>query len=221
MARNPFTLPHGELPGSIPVFPLPGAVVMPGTELPLNIFEPRYLNMVLDVLGSQRMVGMVQPDPARPPLAQGPALYGTGCAGRITSFAETDDGRIMLVLSGVCRFDLVGDNLTARGYRQAEVDWRRFAVDYEEGPQDPEDRPGLLHLLQLYCNARRIEVSWDEMRALPAIQLANLLITRLPFDAGDKQALIEAVSLGERLRVLRGLLEMSVSSGESVSERRH
>jgi hypothetical protein len=195
---------------------------MPGTQLPLNIFEPRYLNMILDVLGSHRMIGMVQPDPARPELPQGPALHRTGCAGRVTSFAETEDGRILLVLTGVCRFDLVDDNLGERGYRQARLDWRRFGVDYEEGPQDPEDRPGLLKLLEVYCNAREIEVSWDEMRTLPATELVNLLITRLPFDAGDKQALLEAVSLEERIRVLRGLLRMSASSGgESVSDRRH
>jgi uncharacterized protein len=120
MKTNPWMLPFDKLPASIPIFPLPNAIVMPGCQLPLNIFEPRYLRMVLDAMAGERMIGMVQPDPAS---SKGKvSVYRTGTAGRITFFNEIDDGRLMIVLTGVCRFDIQEEVPTVRGYRRAAAD---------------------------------------------------------------------------------------------------
>ena len=132
MARNPFTLPFERLPASIPVFPFTGAVVMPGVQLPLNIFEARYLNMVEDALAQHRIFAMVQSDPGSG--RDGEAVFQTGCAGRISSFSETDDGRFLIILLGVCRFDIREELPTVRGYRRVIADWQRFAV---ENPNKP------------------------------------------------------------------------------------
>ncbi|CAG0947976.1 partial Lon protease 2, partial [Anaerolineae bacterium] len=132
MSAHPFSLPFDQLPASLPIFPLPHAVAMPGCQLPLNIFEPRYLKMVFDALGDQRLIGMVQPELSAAD-AKTLALYKTGTAGRITFFNETSDGRLLVVLTGVCRFDIVEEIPTTRGYRRALVDWSRFRCDHEAG----------------------------------------------------------------------------------------
>jgi Lon protease-like protein len=129
LSRNPFIVPYEQLPQTLPIFPLPGAIVMPGNELPLNIFEPRYLNMVSDALSTHRMIGMVQPDPDARSEHE---LCRTGCAGRITQYRETSDGRIEMVLSGVCRYDLGEELPTTRGYRLIVPDWSRFSDDYAD-----------------------------------------------------------------------------------------
>lgn len=146
MHRNPFTLPFDRLPADIAVFPLSGAVLMPGTQLPLNVFEPRYLNMVEDALGARRLIGMIQPldEDER-------VLSKTGCAGRISSFSETDDGRIILVLTGLCRFDVVDELPLARGYRRVRADWTRFNGDYQDPAENEIDRTGLTDALESLC----------------------------------------------------------------------
>ena len=135
MSSNPFIPPFEALPDTLPIFPLPGAIVLPHTELPLNIFEPRYLNMTNDALGSHRMIGMIQPDPQGETEGR---VYRTGCAGRITQFRETADCRIEMTLTGVCRFDLAEELSTTRGYRLVVPDWSRFAGDYEDHDDEVE-----------------------------------------------------------------------------------
>jgi Lon protease-like protein len=196
---------------------LGGAVVFPGTELPLNVFEPRYLNMVFDVLGSHRMFGMVQPrsDSEGDPVP----VYETGCAGRITSFRETNDGRIILVLSGVSRFDIERELPTTRGYRLSVPRWDRFRVDYEEDTPPLGADSTFLNTLREYLQIKELDADWDSLKKAPSNRLVNTLSTVLPMENTDKQALIEAISVADRLELMEGLFKMSSSGHDSV--RRH
>jgi len=218
MRRSPFTSRFSDLPAELPLFPLPGVAVMPGTQLPLNIFEPRYLQMVFDVLGGHRMIGMIQPKSASAD-APVPALYRTGTAGRITSFSETRDGRLMIVLTGVCRFDvqreLPPDSPPERLYRRVLVDWIRFATDYGESEETIPDRAALFRSLRTYCDRKSVDMSWQEVESLEDQALIDLLTVHLPLAVPDKQALIECIDLGERVDLLQGLLELSnVQAGD-------
>jgi Lon protease-like protein len=211
MAMNPFTLPFERLPAALPIFPLPNAVVMPGAQLPLNIFEPRYLNMVFDSLGDDRMIGMVQPHPA----AKGetsPKVYRTGTAGRITSFSETPDGRLLIVLSGVCRFDIREEIPTIRGYRRVIPDWDRFRIDYESSSVVSCDREKLAALLKGYFQQKNLNADWTVMESMSIPVLINVLIGQLPFEVSERQALVETVSVEERYAKLLGLLEFEMAA---------
>jgi hypothetical protein len=219
MHGNPFTLPFDRLPVSLPVFPLPGTIVMPGAPLPLNIFEPRYLNMVIDALAEDRMIGMVQPDPAaKDPRAE--ALCRTGTAGRITGFNETRDGRFLIRLTGVCRFDIQEEVPTVRGYRRVVADWSRFAVDYEPGGRVPERRD-LLDRLKAYAATHQLQIEWDALRPLDDLSLVNVLATMLPLGVEDKQALVESVTLPDRARLLSALLEIAQTPFDEGPRRPH
>jgi Lon protease-like protein len=197
MSRNPFVSPFESLPNTLPIFPLPGAILMPQSELPLNIFEPRYINMINDALGDHRMIGMIQPDPNEK--GEG-AVYLTGCAGRITQFRETSDGRYELVLSGVCRFDLVEELATTRGYRLIVPDWSRFACDYvdnEEQLQGEQQR--LMTTLEHYLESRELEADLPMFRRMPVEKLIDALTMALPFTEQEKQMLLETVEPEQRL----------------------
>jgi Lon protease-like protein len=220
MKKNPFTPPFEQLPREIPIFPLPGVAVMPGTQLPLNIFEPRYLRMVLDVLGSHRMIGMVQPEPAGQNEAV-PEVYRTGTAGRITSFSETRDGRLMLVLTGVCRFDIVRELAGDRPYRSVEADWTRFAGDYGRDNETIPERDALLRTVRSYCDRKSVEIQWQDAESLADGVLVDLLTIHLPLAIPEKQALIECIGLSERTVLLRGLLEMSNAEEQGAPAGRH
>ena len=219
MTRHSFTPAYKKLPPTIPVFPLAGAVVMPDAQLPLNIFEPRYLNMVEDALGQGRMFAMVQPKPS----GQGDneAMSRTGCAGRITSFSETDDGRFLIVLTGVCRFDIEEELSTLRGYRRVIADWQRFRTDYEPGHLEAGEREHLTQLLRIHARTESLQVAWDDLAELDDARFVNLLACRLPFSPEDKQSLIESVILAERATLLKALLEMSLEGREGGPSRRH
>lgn len=219
MARNPFALPFERLPATIPVFPLTGAVVMPGAQLPLNIFEPRYLNMVEDALAQHRMFAMVQPDPVSG--RDDEAVFRTGCAGRISSFSETDDGRFLIILLGVCRFDIREELPAVRGYRRVIADWERFAIDQAPSCLEAGDRNCVLGLLRPYAETNGLTVAWDEVKAMDDARLVNTLVSRLPLDPIDKQALLETVSLTERARVLGALLDVPFSPLGEGAKRRH
>jgi Lon protease-like protein len=220
MQKNPFTLPFDKLPVTIPVFPLEGAVVMPGTELPLNIFEPRYLHMVFDVLAIHRMLGMVQPAVAE--LRQSaPTLSATGCAGRVKWFSETDDGRILIVLRGVCRFDVGEELATTRPYRKVVAEWQRFATDYEELDTALPERNHIVALLRTYSKTLGLDIAWDELSKLSGTRLINWLATSLPLTPTDKQSLIEAVRLVDRAQILSALLEMYIARPQGASATRH
>lgn len=219
MASNPFLLPFDRLPASLPIFPLSNAVVMPGSHLPLNIFEPRYLNLVFDALGAERLIGMVQPDPSAGNAAR---IFRTGTAGRIVSFSETQDGRLLIVLAGVCRFDVVGELPTTRGYRRAIADWSRFEVDFQV-PNEPceADRLRLWTLLREYFQRKGIGTQWDAIEMMPVSLLVNVLTGQLPLDPPERQALVEAISLEERLASLIRLLEFDLAGTAAGDGTRH
>jgi hypothetical protein len=200
---------------------LGGAVVLPGVQLPLNIFEPRYLNMVSAALAQDHLIGMVQPRAEAVGDAP-PQVHSIGCAGRITSYSETTDGRIVLVLTGLCRFEVAEELAERDGYRRVRPDWRRFAADYELDGGAIGDRERFMGSLRAFCDRRRVEVPWDDIGQMEDYDLVNLLCTHLPLGADDKQALLETDGVGARADLMRGLMEMSAfGSIDAGREQRH
>ena len=215
MTYSPFIAPYEQLPETLPIFPLPGAIVMPGSELPLNIFEPRYLNMVSDALSTHRMIGMIQPDPDARDTG---ALCHTGCAGRITQYRETSDGRIEMVLSGVCRYDLGEELPTTRGYRLIVPNWSRFSDDYtdQEG-QLPDEHDRLIRMLKRYFELKGLEADWNMLERLSTVRLMNSLSMALPISEQDKQMLLETVEAAQRLHTFTSLLGSGFQSPGSIT----
>lgn len=208
-----------DLPQVIPVFPLPGAILLPRGQLPLNIFEPRYLNMIDDAMAGDRIIGMIQPQggPQRPP-----GLSPIGCAGRITSYAETSDGRYLITLTGCARFRLGAEIPTQTPYRQIRADFAPFEADLSALPVDDVglDRDGLLDALRAYLETRGLDIDWDTAETAPPEALINSLSMALPFDPPEKQALLEAASLTDRSAVLTALLTIDAATdgdGEAPS----
>ncbi len=198
-----------NLPEEIPIFPLPGALLLPEGRLPLNIFEPRYLAMTEDSLAAGRMFGMVQPDPALPRSEAGAQTYGIGCLGRITSFSETDDGRLLITLTGVIRFRIIEEIATRRGYRRVRADYAPFRHDIDAGRPKPQiDRAALIGALRPYFRARGIEANWEAIEQTDDASLVITLCMVCPFDVREKQALLEAATPEQRARMLIALLEM-------------
>jgi Lon protease-like protein len=197
----------GDLPSAIPVFPLDGAVLLPFSELPLRIFEPRYLNMVDDAMSGDRMIGMIQTRRGGP--ASRPKLERVGCAGRITAYAETTDGKYLITLTGICRFETGGELIVQTPYRQVRPAWGMFQADLEmdDEPEEFERQP-FLGLLRRYLDARGLGIEWDAIASAPAPALINSLAMALPFDTAEKQALLEAPGLTERRAALGALLEI-------------
>lgn len=197
-----------DLPQVIPVFPLDGALLLPRGDLPLQIFEPRYLNMVDDVMAGDRIIGMVQTRPGSDRAR--PTLSPIGCAGRVTSYAETADGRYLITLTGVCRFE-VGEELSANApYRQVRADYSAFEQDLAtpEDLGDPEDRRQFVKALKSYLNHRDLDIDVETATNAPLDALVTSLAMGLPFDASEKQALLEAPGLHERYKALTALLEI-------------
>ncbi|WP_372621986.1 LON peptidase substrate-binding domain-containing protein [Falsiroseomonas sp.] len=198
-----------DLPGEIPIFPLPGALLLPEGRLPLNIFEPRYLAMIEDALGSGRMLGMVQGDPSLPRTEAGSQLFRVGCLGRISSFSETDDGRMLITLTGVIRYRIEAEIEGLRGYRRARVEYGDYAPDLAVGRAPPAlDREALLGALRPYFRARGIEANWDAVEQSGDAMLVTTLSMVCPFDVREKQALLEARGTEERARMLVALMQM-------------
>lgn len=198
------------LPPEIPVFPLPGALLLPQGRLPLNIFEPRYLAMVTDALGAGRMFGMIQPRADAPAGPTGPALYAVGCLGRISSFAETEDGRFLITLTGVIRYNVAEELAMRRGYRRVRADYAPWRADLDiEAPPPPAlDRAALLCALRPYFRARGIEANWEAIERTADAMLVTTLCMVCPFDPREKQALLEAPDACERARMLVALLRI-------------
>lgn len=212
-------LKRSDLPEVIPVFPLPGALLLPRTRLPLHLFEPRYLAMFEDVLKTpDRLIGMIQPDPN--PAARagsgGPALHSIGCAGRVTQFSETEDGRYMITLAGVSRFRLRQEVSGFVPYRRGSVDWSGFDRDLlrDEEKDLAFDRAPFLELLDRYFRAKSLDTDWDILENAGDEMLINSLSMLLGLDAEDKQALLEAPSLSTRRETLVTLIEFDLRGGE-------
>lgn len=203
-----------DLPEEIAVFPLSGALLLPRGRLPLNIFEPRYLAMTLDSLARGRMFGMMQPDTHLPRGETGPALYRVGCLGRLCSFSETEDGRLLITLAGMIRFRVVEELPPAPGgYRRVRADYAAFADDLavQDGPA-PYDKAELLAALRAYFHARRIEANWDAVEQSADAMLVTTLSMVCPFEAAEKQALLEAPDCAERARMLVALMRMGAAA---------
>jgi Lon protease-like protein len=196
------------LPGILPIFPLPGVLLLPRGRLPLNIFEPRYLAMTRDALAGERLIGMVQPTDPRV-VGDNPPVYPTGCAGRITSFSETDDGRFLITLTGISRFHVREELPLLQGYRRVVPEWREFAHDLESEDQPGFDRDRLLRGLRSYFQHHKIEADWDAITAVPGERLVTSIAMICPFEPNEKQALLEAPDLDERARLLMAIVEMA------------
>ena len=201
-----------DLPDTIPVFPLPGALVLPRGRLPLNIFEPRYLAMVDDALKTEhRLIGMVQPFEGND---EPPRLHSIGCAGRITSLSETEDGRYLIVLTGITRFRVIDEPEGFTPYRRINAGWTDFAADLK-GPEDLDewDRETFMGLLKKYFDIANLSSDWDSMREADTEMLLNSLAMMCPFAVEEKQALLEAPRLSDRAETLTALLRFAIAEG--------
>ena len=201
-----------DLPQVIPLFPIDGALLLPRGQLPLNVFEPRYLNMIDDVMAGDRIIGLIQTfggSRARPLMAP------VGCAGRVTSYGETSDGRYLITLTGVIRFT-TGEELPSRApYRQVKADYSAFEGDLTTPDESgPFEREALLGALRAYLNRRQLDVDWETAAEAPEEALVNSLAMALPFEPGAKQALLEAPGLTDRTRTLTALLAIDAASND-------
>jgi len=201
-----------DLPESVKVFPLPGALLLPRSELPLNIFEPRYLAMVSDAMAGDRLIGMVQPEQENSDLSGAPPLFRIGCAGRITSYAETPDDRILLNLAGISRFAILGEVTSNMPYRQMRVTFEPFTDDLTPGHREDEvDRQGLLKAFRAYLDAHDLSTDWKEVERASTEALVNTLSVLAPYAARDKQALLEAANLKARAEMLVAITEVNLA----------
>jgi len=201
-----------DLPEVIPVFPLPGALLLPRARLPLNIFEPRYLAMLDDVLRSDhRLIGMVQPYEGVEPQ---PKLHVIGCAGRVTSLSETEDGRYLIALTGVSRFRIGGELDGFTPYRRIRAEWADFAADLGSTEVGAGfDREEFLAVLRRYFQAVRLSSDWDSLSDAEPELLVNSLAMMCPFSVEEKQALLEAPRLTDRVETLTALMQFAIASG--------
>ncbi|WP_027554006.1 LON peptidase substrate-binding domain-containing protein [Bradyrhizobium sp. Cp5.3] len=203
-----------DLPEIIPVFPLPGALLLPRGQMPLNIFEPRYLAMVDDALrDGHRLIGMIQPDVAHSPKnADKPALFRIGCVGRITQLAESGDGRYILELTGVARFKIVEELEVLTAYRQCKVDFFSFADDFTARKgEDDVNREALLAALADFLKANNLKVDWEGVESAPNEALVNALAMMSPYGPAEKQAMLEAPDLKTRAEILIAVTEMDLA----------
>jgi len=218
--------PRAALPEVLPIFPLTGVLLLPRGRLPLNIFEPRYLAMTEDALKGERLIGMVQPRaPQDDNRGRGgdphPDIYPVGCAGRITAFAESPEGRYLVTLTGVSRFRIGQELPLLRGYRRVSADWQSFAVDLADGGDKSFDRERLMRGLKGFFARRQLDADWDAIEKAPGEHLVTSLAMACPFAPGDKQALLEAEDLPARAQLLTALVEMAAaaSGGEEPATR--
>jgi Lon protease-like protein len=203
----------GELPEVIPIFPLPGALLLPRGQMPLNIFEQRYLAMVDDALrGTHRLIGMIQPDVSHTGQPDKPALFHVGCVGRITQFAESGDGRYLLELTGVSRFRVLEELSATTAYRQCRVDYFAYLDDFtaRKGEEDV-DRAGLLAVLKDFLKENNLRADWEGIDKAPNEALVNALAMMSPYGSPEKQALLEAPDLKTRAEILVAVTEMELA----------
>ena len=208
MAINSEYRGPGDLPETIPVFPLPGALLLPRGQMPLNIFEPRYLEMVDDALrDGHRMIGIIQPDAAHSQSEEHPKLFRVGCVGRITQFGETGDGRYILELTGIARFQIVEELTVLTPYRQCKVDFFAFVDDF-----------AVLEPLTKSRKANSLKVDGDGIRAAPNEALVNALAMMSPYGPAEKQALLEAPDLKTRAEILIAVTQMDLAKKQTSGD---
>ena len=220
MPMNATYLGPGDLPDVIPVFPLAGALLLPRGQLPLNIFEPRYLMMFDDAFRSgRRLIGMIQPDPAHPGPENKPTLFRIGCVGRMTQFAESGDGRYLIQLTGIARFRIDHELEVSTPYRQCRVTYAPFANDFigHKG-EDEVDRESLLNALSQFLKANDLKADWEGIEKAPNEALVNALAMMSPYGAAEKQALLEAPDLKTRAQILVAVTEIELAKGRTSGE---
>jgi Lon protease-like protein len=197
-----------DLPDTLPVFPLSGVLLLPHSALPLNVFEPRYLELVDDALSGRQLIGMIQPTESEDTVLK-PKLSQIGCAGRIISYRETDDNRYLITLQGICRFRVAEEISALSAYRQVACDFRAFVADLAQSQDGDFPRERLLAALKDYLSRRDMKADWKSVMTAPAESLVNALAMMCPFEPAEKQALLEAPSWVERVSTLVALLEIS------------
>lgn len=218
MNDHPFDSIFEDLPAELPLFPLSGVLLLPRGRLPLNIFEPRYLNMVEYALANKRLIGIVQPMEdgeagLSPP--DGAALYRAGCAGRITSFQEGGGGQLQLNLRGVCRFNIVGEMPLLNGFRTTRPDFTPYKNDFSSDDGTTIDRQRLLSDLKAYFEMENIEADWETIEQTPDDRLVTTLAMVCPFEPNEKQALLESPDLAHRCKLIIGLIEAALRHDDS------
>ena len=205
-----------DLPPTLGIFPLTGVLLLPRGQLPLNVFEPRYLTLVEAALSGSRLIGMIQPlehehKALKPPLSL------IGCVGRLTGYRETDDGRYLITLTGICRFRVAHELTTDAPFRQVAADYAPFAGDLAESSESDFPRERLLAALNEYLARRDLKADWRSVMNAPAETLVNALAMLCPFEPAEKQALLEAPGWQERVSTLLALLEMAgAASGSNM-----
>src|SRR5215203_1758180 len=217
MPMNVIYKGSADLPENIPVFPLAGALLLPRGQLPLNIFEPRYLAMIDDSMrDGHRLIGMIQPDPAHPGPEDKPTLFKVGCVGRITQIAESGDGRYLLQLTGVARFRVEQELKVATAYRQCRVTYQPFADDFiARKGEEAVDRKAVLEALTSFLKANNLKTDWQGVESAPNEALVNALAMMSPYGAAEKQALLEAPDLKSRAEILIAVTEMELAKKTS------
>ncbi|MGH6736532.1 MAG: LON peptidase substrate-binding domain-containing protein [Methyloceanibacter sp.] len=211
-----------DLPDALPVFPLRGAILLPRANLTLNVFEPRYLALVDRALGNDRLLGVVQPGPdggaTESPEGKDFPLRRVGCAGRITAFSESDDGRMIITLAGIARFRLGADIASDAPFRMCAVDFSPYAMDFLCGHgEDEVDRPRLIETLRCYLAANNLSADWDRINSASTERLVNTLAILSPYGPEEKQALLEAKDLRARAEALVALAEMELATRDDGS----
>jgi Lon protease-like protein len=208
-----------KMPVTIPIFPLEGVLLLPGGDLPLNIFEARYIEMTKAAMAGDRLIGMIQPcqTPEKLENDASKPFYKVGCVGRISSFEETSDGRFLINLRGMIRFNLLSHRLTDEGYRLAEVDFPSFAHDFKECDKLPEElkRPQLLEKMKDYLERQGLSIDWHAASHIPDQRFYTLLAMICPFTPPEKQALLEADNFKERCKMLKCLMDIACADDEN------
>jgi hypothetical protein len=202
----------------IPVFPLPGALLLPRGQMPLNIFEPRYLAMIDDALRSgHRLIGMIQPDPVHGAADQNkPTLFDVGCVGRISQFAESGDGRYLIQLTGIARFRIEEELVADTPYRQCQVTYQPFVDDFTARKgEEAVDRPALLKALSSFLKANNLKADWEGIENAPNEALVNALAMMSPYGAPEKQAMLEAADLKTRAEILVAVTEIELAKSNT------
>ena len=216
-----------DLPARIPVFPLRGAILLPRATLPLNLFEPRYVAMIDDCIGSSRILGIIQPERVgglagglateqdESPTGKHVGLRRVGCAGRVTAYQEVPDGRVVITLTGICRFTVLSETPSAKPYRICEVTYDPFLADFErDADQSGVNREQLLAVLKRYLEANNYKADWRSIEQAPSEHLVNSLSIMSPYGPEEKQALLEAADVKARADVLIALAEMELAAGD-------
>jgi len=217
MTKNPYAPKFEDLPETLPIFPLTGVLLLPHGQLPLNIFEPRYVAMIEDAMSNgNRLIGMIQPREGAQ--AQKPEIYTTGCAGKITEFAETTDGRFVISLNGVCRFKIKEELDTLTPYRLIKPDWDTFEDDMDEKTCLGIDREILEERLDQYFKKEGMSCDFNKFEAIDDGKLMTALAMVCPFEPREKQALLEEQSCVKRAEIFMTMLEMAIHGDKSVDQ---